>query len=66
MATNLAIDRELLCAAQQAAGLRTKKETVNEALREFIERRKQIEALKIFGRIDFAPKYNHKKGRSRG
>lgn len=65
MATNLAIDEKLLSEAQQAAGLRTKKETVNEALREFIQRRKQLEALRIFGRIDFEPGYDHKKGRSR-
>lgn len=65
MATNLAIDEELLSEAQKVAGLRTKKETVNEALREFIQRRKQIEILKLFGRIDFDPSYDHKKGRSR-
>lgn len=65
MPTNLAIDEQLLREAQELAGLKTKKETVNEALREFIQRRKQIEVLKLFGRIDFDPDYDHKKGRSR-
>ena len=65
MATNLAIDDKLLSEALTAGGLKTKKATVNEALREFIQRRRQIEALDLFGRIDFDPKYDHKKGRSR-
>jgi len=63
MATNLAIDENLLLDALKAGNLKTKKDTVNEALREFIQRRKQAEIIKIFGSIDFDPKYNHKKGR---
>lgn len=65
MATNLSIDESLLSEAQKAAGLKTKKDTVNEALREFIQRRKQLEALTLFGQIDFDPEYDYKKGRSR-
>ena len=65
VATNLAIDDELLAEAQAIAGLKTKRATVNEALREFIQRRKQIEALGLLGKIDFDPKYDHKRGRSR-
>lgn len=64
MGTNVAIDDELLSEAQAIAGLRTKRATVNEALRDFIQRRKQIDALGLLGQIDFDPKYNHKKGRS--
>ena len=41
MATNLAIDAELLKKAQYVGGLKTKKDTVNLALREFINRHKQ-------------------------
>lgn len=65
MATNLAIDEKLLADALQAGNLKTKKDTVNEALREFIQRRKQAEIITLFGSIDFDPVYNHKKGRSR-
>ena len=65
MATNLAIDPKLLEDAQKAGNLKTKKDTVNEALREFIQRRKQAEILKLFGTVDFAPDYDHKIGRSR-
>ena len=65
MATNLDINEKLLTQALKVGGLRTKKATVNEALREFILRRKQVEILKLFGTIEFDPKYDHKKGRSR-
>lgn len=65
MPTNLAIDETLLAEAQKAGGLKTKKATVNQALREFIQRRKQLETLKLFGQIDFDPEYDYKKGRYR-
>ncbi|MFV2069928.1 MAG: type II toxin-antitoxin system VapB family antitoxin [Pirellulales bacterium] len=65
MATNLAIDDELLAQALKASGLKTKKATVNEALREFVQRRKQTEILKLFGTVEFDPKVDHKKGRTR-
>ena len=64
MATNLAIDPKLLEDAQKAGNLKTKKDTVNEALREFIQRRKQAEILKLFGTVDFDPDYDHKRGRN--
>ncbi len=65
MATNLAIDERLLSEALKAGGLKTKKATVNEALREFIQRRKQKKILKLFGSVEFDQKYDHKKGRTR-
>lgn len=65
MPTNLAIDDALLSEAVREGGLKTKKATVNEALREFIQRRKQKKVIELFGTIDFDPAYDHKKGRSR-
>ena len=65
MATNLAINPRLLEEAQKVGNLKTKKDTVNEALREFIQRRKQAEILKLFGTINFDPDYDHKRGRTR-
>tara|TARA_R110001592_G_scaffold52355_1_gene160252 strand:- start:962 stop:1162 length:201 start_codon:yes stop_codon:yes gene_type:complete len=65
MPTNLAIDDALLSEAVKEGGLKTKKATVNQALLEYIQRRKQIQVLKLFGTIDFDPNYDHKKGRSR-
>jgi len=65
MATNLAIDQELLAEALVIGKLPTKKATVNEALREFVQRRKQLEAIKLFGTIDFDPDYDFKAERKR-
>ena len=60
MATNLAIDDSLLREAVHLGKQRTKKATVNEALREYIDRRKRLKALKLFGTIDFDPHYDYK------
>jgi Arc/MetJ family transcription regulator len=65
MATNLAIDDRLLNEALKAGGHKTKKDTVNEALREYIQRRKQLEILNLFGKIDFDPAYDYKRQRKR-
>jgi len=64
--TNLAIDDKLLEEAQRVGGHRTKRATVNEALKEYVERRRQAEILDLFGGIDYAPEYDYKKQRSRG
>lgn len=63
MATNLAIDDGLLNEAQKIGGLGTKKATVTKALEEFIQHRKQVKILELFGTIEFDPKYDHKKQR---
>lgn len=65
MPTNLAIDDRLLEQALKVGKHVTKRETVNEALREYIRRRRQKEVLKFFGKVDLDPKYNYKKERSR-
>lgn len=65
MATNLAIDDELLEEARRVGGHRTKKATVTEALEEYIQHRKQAQILELFGTVDFDPKYNYKKQRRR-
>ena len=65
MATNLGIDNQLLEKAQNVGGYRTKRETVNVALREFIERRERLALLKLFGKIDYDSRYDYKKERRR-
>ena len=65
MATNLAIDDQLLSEALAVGGYRTKRETVNTALREFIERRKRQAAAEAFGTIDFDPAYDYMLARQR-
>ncbi len=65
MATNLAINDELLVSAVNISGLKTKKETVNLALEEFIQRRKRKDAIELFGKIDFSKDWNPKKARGK-
>jgi Arc/MetJ family transcription regulator len=65
MPTNLAIDDRLLEAALRVGGRKTKRETVNEALREFIQRRQRTELVKLFDTVDYDPAYDYKKERRR-
>lgn len=65
MATNLAIDPELLEEAKRVGGHRTKKATVNEALHEYIQRRRQQRVLELFGTIEYDPDYDYKEQRRR-
>ena len=65
VATNLALDDKLLDEALKIGGRATKKETVTEALEEYIRRRKQARATELIGSIDFDPAYNYKKQRRR-
>ncbi|RPJ49621.1 MAG: type II toxin-antitoxin system VapB family antitoxin [Acidobacteria bacterium] len=63
MPTNLAIDDQLLEQALEVGGFKTKRETVNEALREFIQRRKRVELTRLFGQVEYSPEYDYKKER---
>ena len=65
MATNLQIDDELLLEAQKLGDFKTKKETVNQALRAFIEHHKQLEILELEGQIEYYDDYDYKKQRQR-
>jgi Arc/MetJ family transcription regulator len=65
LATNLAIDERLLGEALRIGGRSTKRETVNEALHEYVQRRKRRDFVKLFGTIDFRPDWDHKKARRR-
>lgn len=65
MATSLAIDMELLEEARELGQLKTKKDTVNLALKEFVNRRRQLELTKLFGTMDHDLDYDYKKARAR-
>jgi Arc/MetJ family transcription regulator len=64
MPTNLALDDELLKQALEIGDFRSKKDTVNAALKEFIDRRKQLKIKDLFGKMPFDKEYDYKKGRS--
>ena len=65
MATNLGIDTKLLSEAQKVGRKRTKKETVNEALLEYVLKRKKLEILEDFGTVDYYDDYDPKDGRKK-
>lgn len=65
MATNLALDERVLEKALEIGEQKTKKDTVNQALKEYIERRQQKRIVKLFGSIDWDERYDYKKGRGR-
>ena len=65
MATNLALDDRLLRQALKIGGKATKRETVTEALQEYISRRKQVGVLELFSSVDYDRKYDYKKQRRR-
>ncbi|MCK6621628.1 MAG: type II toxin-antitoxin system VapB family antitoxin [Calditrichaceae bacterium] len=60
MATNLAIDTKLIEEARRLGGHTTRKAVVMEALLEYIQRRKQLEILKLFGQIEYDRDYDYK------
>jgi hypothetical protein len=65
MATNLAIDPDLLDRALQVSGERTKKAAVTMALKEFIARRQQKRVLDLLGKLEWDQAYDYKVERSR-
>ncbi len=65
MATNLALSDKLIEDACAIGGHRTKKAAVTEALEEYIQRRRQIQIVDLFGTIDYDPEYDYKEQRKR-
>ena len=65
MATNLAIDPNLLERAVEVSGERTKTAAVKRALEEFIARREQGRIVELFGTLEWDPEFDHKAARSR-
>jgi Arc/MetJ family transcription regulator len=65
MATNLAIDPELLDRALEVSGEKTKKAAVTMALQEFIARRQQRKVLELMGKLEWDQSYDYKAERTR-
>ncbi len=65
MATNLAIDPDLLDRAVEVSGERTKKAVVTKALQEFIARREQKRIVELIGKLDWDSTFDYKAERSR-
>ena len=63
MATNIELNEPLLSKAMRLGGMKTKKEAVNQALSEYVQRREQLRVLDFFGKVDFDPEFDYKKQR---
>jgi len=65
MNVNQITNNDLINEALKIGGFKTEKEVINVALREFINRHKQLEIIELFGKLDPDPDYDYKKGRER-
>ena len=63
VATTLALDPDLLDRALAVGGERTKRATVDRALREFISRRERKRIVELFGTLDWDDGYDYKSER---
>ncbi|RIH86991.1 Bacterial antitoxin of type II TA system, VapB [Calidithermus terrae] len=63
MATNLEIDADLMREALELGRHRTKRAVVEEALREYVMRRKQLKITELFGTIEYEEGYDYKEQR---
>jgi Arc/MetJ family transcription regulator len=65
MATNLALDPDLLDRVVQVSGELTKKAAVTLALKEFVARREQRNVAELFGKFEWDDSFDYKSERSR-
>ena len=65
MATNLALNQDLLERAFVLSGEATKNAAVTRALQEFIARREQKRAVELFGKLDWDAAFDYKAERTR-
>lgn len=60
MATNLELDDQLILEAKRLGNFATKREAVTAALEEFVQRRKQLGILDLFGKVEYYEDYDPK------
>ncbi len=60
MRTNIELNDTLIEEAMKYTSLKTKKDIVNEALKEFVANHKRLSLMDLKGKIEFADGYDHK------
>ncbi|MBK8231902.1 MAG: type II toxin-antitoxin system VapB family antitoxin [Candidatus Eisenbacteria bacterium] len=65
MPTNLDLDDALILEAKRLGKHRSKRDAVNEALKEYVARRKRRRVLDLFGKVDWDSSYDYKSERRR-
>jgi hypothetical protein len=63
--TNLALDDRLVSEAKRLGGHGSKRAAVNEALAEYVARRRQRRVLDLFGKLEWDAEYDYKAERKR-
>lgn len=66
MRTNIELDAELVREAQELSQIKTKRELIHQALKEFVNHRKRLDLRKLEGSNLLDPEYDHKKLRAAG
>jgi len=65
VATNLALDDKLVEEAKRLGKHRTKRDAVNEAIAEYVARRRRRTVVQLLGKMDWDPDYDYKAERKR-
>lgn len=65
MNTNLKVVENLIQEALELGGQTSKRAVIEEALREYVQRRKQLKILELFGTIEYDDNYDFKEQRQR-
>ena len=65
MPTNLDLDDDLVAEAKKLGHHKTKREAVNQALKEYVARRRRRGMLDLFGKVDWESGYDYKAERKR-
>ena len=65
MPTNLALDDALIREAVKLGRFASKKDAVNTALAEYVNKHARAKLTELFGKIDYDPDYDYKALRSR-
>ena len=60
MRTNIDLDDKLVNEAFKLCGAKTKKELIHQVLREFVENRRRLNLLDLYGKIEFHKGYDYK------
>lgn len=65
MSINIQIDEVLIKEALTFDNQQSERDVVEQALREYVQRRKQIKVIDLFGTIDYDEDYDYKKQRQK-
>ena len=63
MPTNLKLDDKLIEETVKLGRFKSKRQAVNSALAEFVQRRRRLRILDLAGKIEFDPKWDYKRMR---